>query len=261
MRPRLRILSLLALLVPFVFEGCSKDEYLPGLTGKMVGQLYTFSEFGKALDDHSQVKITAIGMDQTYTANSNREGRFELSELPTGTYELHFEKSGFGVLKQFGVQHLGGEPTILPFIDSYEHAYFLYEIPTTVITNLSIVNDSLSVFCSFKVPVQREHVRIKIYFSTSDNFSLSEAEYVEDKLTWNANGYFTGTLYFQNAPFKPGEIVYYKACPFTVVGVFQPLQNTRTIYGVDDYFDFESNATIYPGLGHESAQYSFVFPE
>lgn len=108
MRSCLRILPLLALLLPFVFHGCSKEDYLPGLTGKMVGHIYTFSQFGKLLDDHSQVKITAIGMDESYTVNSDQSGRFELTELPTGTYELHFEKSGFGVLKQFGVQHLGG---------------------------------------------------------------------------------------------------------------------------------------------------------
>jgi len=212
MRSRLFILPLLALLLPFIFHGCSKEDYLPGLTGNMVGQIYTFNEYGNLLDDHSKVKITAIGMDQSYTANSGQSGRFELSELPTGTYELHFEKSGYGVLKQFGVQHLGGSPTILPFVDSYEHSYFLYEIPTTTITNLSIINDSLTVYFSFTVPVQPDNVRIKLYYSTSDNFSLSEAEYVVTGTPWNANGYFTQTLYFQDAPFDPGETVYLKAC-------------------------------------------------
>lgn len=261
MRSHLRLLTLLILLLPFVFNACSKEDYLPGLIGKMVGQIYTFSEFGELLDDHSQVKITAIGMDESYTVNSDQSGRFELKELPTGTYELHFEKSGFGVLKQFGVQHLGGQPTILPKANSYEYAFFLYEIPTTTITNLSIVDDSLSVYCSFTVPVQLDRVRVQLYYSTSDNFSLSEAEYVEAKNLWNANGYFTSILYFQDAPFDPGETVYVKAGCINEVGIFQPLNNYRTIYGIDNYFDYESNTTIYPGLGHESAQYSFIFPE
>ncbi len=261
MRSRLIIFLLLALLLPFLYHGCSKEDYLPGLTGKMVGQLYTFNEFGNLLDDHSQVKITAIGMDQSYATNAERSGRFELSELPTGTYELRFERGGFGVLKQFGVQHLGGEPTILPKVNSYEYAYFLYEIPTTTITNLSIIDDSLTVYCSFTVPVQLDRVRVQLYYSTTDNFSLSEAEYVEAKNPWNANGYFTAKLYFQDAPFETGETVYLKAACINEVGLFQQMQNYRTIYGIDNYFDYESNTTIYPGLGHESAQYSFIFPE
>ena len=262
MRFRLLIGPLLTLLLPIIIHGCNKEEYLPGLTGKMVGQLYTFSEFGHVLDDHSQVKITAIGMDQTYSANSNRAGRFEISDLPTGTYELHFEKSGFGILKQFGVQHLGGEPTILPKVNSYEYAYFLYEIPTTTITNLSIVNDSLTVFFSFTVPVQLDHIRVQLYYSATENFSSSEAAYVDTRQLWNAGGYFTAKLYFQDPPFEPGEIVYVKACCINEVGIFQlAMQNYRTIYGTDNYFDYESNTTIYPGLGHESAQYSFIFPE
>lgn len=256
-------MSILFLLLPAIYLGCSKDDYLPGLTGNMVGYLYTFDEFGNLLDDHSHVKVTAIGMDQSYSRQSDFTGRFELEEVPTGTYELHFEKEGFGVLKQFGVQHLGGRPTILPFVDFYEHAYFLYEIPSTTITNLSIVNDSLTMYCSFTDSSPPEHVRIKIYYSTADNFSRSEAQYVETRWPWNAGGYFTETLhYFQDAPFVPGETVYFKACPITLVGAFQlPMQNYRTIYGVDDYFDYESNEIIYPGLGHESAEFSFIFPE
>jgi hypothetical protein len=95
-----------------------------------------------------------------------------------------------------------------------------------------------------------------------DNFVLSEAEYDHSAVPWNANGHFTETLYFQDAPFEPGQIVYIKACCIVEVGSIRPpMQNYRTIYGIDNYFDFESNLTIYPGLGHESAQYSFIFPE
>lgn len=242
--------------------GCSKEDYLPGLTGKMIGYLYTFDQFGNLLYDHSQVKVTAIGLDQTYAGHTDQNGRFELKDVPTGTYELHFEKSGFGVLKQFGVQHLGGNPTILPFIDSYEHAYFLYEVPTTTITDLGIVNDSLSFSCLFTVPLPPEHVRIKLYFSTKEDFARSEAEFTETERSWNAGDYYAGTLYFQDAPFNPGETVYMKACCLNVVGAIQlPMQSYRTIYGIDDYYDYESKQTIYPGLGDESAMYSFIFPE
>jgi hypothetical protein len=259
----LKIELVLILLTSSLFMGCTgEDEYLPNLSGNMVGYTYTFDEFGNLLDDHGQVKVTAIGLDQSYSRHSDAAGRFELEGLPTGTYELHFEKEGFGVLKQFGVQHLGGNPTILPSVSSYDRAYFLYEMPSSTITSMTLVDDSLSVDFSFSVPDPPSTVSIRIYFSASEDFTLATADYVEGATLWNAGGHYTHQLYFQQAPFEPGERVYFKACRYTEVGAFQPpMQYYRTVYGTGTYYDFERNETIYPNLGDESAQYSFIFPE
>jgi hypothetical protein len=261
-KPRLYVLSLAIFLLPAFYNGCSKEEYLPGLTGSMVGYLYTFDEFGNLLDDHSQVKITAFGLDHTYTAHSDEQGRFKLAEVPTGTYELLFEKNGFGVLKQFGVQHLGGKPTVLPFVDSYEYAYFLYEMPTTTIADIGILNDSITVTCSFTVTPPPDWLPLQIYYSRSSDFALSDAEFMERRSLWKSGDYYTGTLYFKGTPFEPGETVYCKACYYNTVGMFQPeMERWRSIYGVDTYFDYERNETIYPNLGDESAVFSFIFTE
>jgi hypothetical protein len=263
MKSRINMLLVLILLSPSLYVGCTKDnEYLPGLSGNMVGYIYTFDEFGNSLDDQSHVKVTAYGLDKTYSRQSDETGRFELEDLPTGTYELHFEKSGFGVLKQMGVQHLGGEPTILPFVNFYEQAYFLYEMPSSIITSMTLVYDSISVDFSFNVADPPNTVSIRVYFSTSENFTLTEAQYIEAAYLWNTGGHYYRRMYFQDTPFEPGERIYFKACRFTDVGVFQPpLENYRMIYGVGTYYDFERNETIYPNSGDESAQYSFIFPE
>ena len=147
MHPRHTVLLLLIFLAPCIFQSCSKNDFLPGLTGNMVDFVYTFDEFGSLLEDRSQVKVTAIGLDQSYSASSNSGGRFVLEDVPTGTYELHLKKEGFGTLKQFGVQHLGGKPTILLNNRDEEEAYFLYEMPASVIKHLHIVNDSIT--CEF----------------------------------------------------------------------------------------------------------------
>ena len=262
MKPQLVTRLLFILLISVIYIGCNKEDYLPGLTGSMVGYLYTFDEFGNLLDDHSQVKITAFGIDQAYTAHSDEQGRFKLAKVPTGTYELHFEKNRFGVLKHFGVQHLGGNPTILPSVNSYENAYFLYEKPTTSISNLTFMNDSVSVNMSFTTATSPDRIRVRFYFSTAEGFSSSEAEYTDTRYLWDVNGSYVGKLYFQDAPFKSGETVYVIARCIAEVGAFQlPMQNYRTIHGVDTYFDYENNETIYPGLGNESDRYSFIFPD
>jgi hypothetical protein len=59
---------------------------LPGLTGKLVGQLYIFSEFGNVLDDHSHVKVTAIGLNQNYSRQTDATGRFELESMKDPIY-------------------------------------------------------------------------------------------------------------------------------------------------------------------------------
>lgn len=262
MHPRHTIPLLLIFLAPCIFQACSKDDYLPGLTGNMVGYVYTFDEFGNLLEDRSHVKITALGLDQNYSANSNSDGRFVLEEVPTGTYELHLKKEGFGTLKQFGVQHLGGKPTILLNNRDDEQAYFLYEMPASVINHLNIVNDSITCEFTFAIiPNPSNSFPLRVYFSSVSNFTRQNAEFVEDVRIWRTDGKYWSRFHFYNTPFNPGETVYYKACRYTTPVDAQPPYQYWYVHGVDTYFDYELNETIYPNLGDESEQYSFTFPE
>lgn len=244
-----------------IFHACSKEEYLPGLTGNMIGFVYTFDEFGNYLNDPSNVKVTAFGMDQNYSTHSNSKGRFVLEEVPTGTYELHLKKEGFGTMKQFGVQHLGGKPTILLNNRDKEEAFILYEMPATVIEYLHLVDDSLTGEFTFGIPHPISSFHLRVYFSSSDNFDRKDAEYIENTRIWYTDGTFWGRFYFDETPFDPGETVYYKACRYTKINSFYPPYQSWYVSGVHTYYDYELNETIYPNLGDESEQYSFTFPE
>lgn len=263
MNLRKKTIILLFVLFPVFFMECSEEEgYLPGLTGNMVGFVYTFDEFGNLLDDHSDVRITAIGIDGQYAALTDSKGRFELKGLPTGTYEMHFEKEGFGVLKQFGVQHLGGKPTILLSNSSYKSAYFLYEMPTTEITNLTIENDSIYGEFLFTSQEDPQSVFLRLYFSTVNGFDRQSAQYVLNTGLRKNEGRFVRRLYFEDAPpFSPGEEVFFNASIYTWRTYIELPFDRRTVSGIDSYFDFENKETIYPNLGDESAQFSFIFPE
>jgi len=262
MRFRLCTLSIIILLLPSIYHGCSKEDYLPGLTGNMVGYLYTFDEFGNMLDDHSNVKITALGMHESYSTHSNSKGRFVLEDIPTGTYELHFEKEGFGVLKQFGVQHLGGKPTILLNSRDEEQSYILCKMPASIIDYLYIENDSMTCEFTFHIiPNPSSSFQLKVYFSSSDNFTRQNAEYIENVRIWYTDGKYWSRFHFDVTPFSPGETVYYKACRYTIPSYIQPPYQNWNVYGVYSYFDYELNETIYPNLGDESEQYSFTFQE
>ena len=159
------------------------------------------------------------------------------------------------MLKQFGVQHLGGKPTVLPY------AYFLFEMPQTTINNLTIENDTIYGDFTFAVQEQPQTILLRIYFSTFDGFTRQSAQYVKRQYLWKHNDRFKNRIYFEDAPFYPGEEIFFKACLYTWVTAIELPYDRRTVYGIDSYYDYENDETIYPNLSDESAQYSFIFPE
>jgi len=255
------IILLLILFHTIITQSCIKEDsdLLPD--GNMVGYVYTFSEFVELLEDHSGVFITTRSKSAYYQTITDRNGRFEFKNLPAGTYELNFVKEGFSILKHFGVKHLGGEPTILGMRFDYNYGsdpYFLREIPTTLIQSLYIRKDS--VFCEFdfKKPPP-EALFIELSFSLTDNFSLGSADFTTGAKVIRFGSVYKGKLSYTFSPFKTGDKVYFRGQvdPYSVGGV--KILNNRIVSGIQYYFDYENNKTIYPALGKESDQYSFIY--
>jgi hypothetical protein len=227
----------------------------------MVGYVFTFDEFSAEMTDHSGVLVIALGKDNAYRTFTDKNGRFEFDDLPAGTYELQFLKEGFGTLKQFGIQHLGGEPTIVDmnFLNtSYTPAYYLFQIPSTEITSLNIENSKFT--CSFKfVKEAPDYVGLTMYFSKVENFEVKDAQYVIPFQTFNKVGSRYISLDLGSFA-KPGEKVYVRASVRPVSPEIM-LFEKWIITGIDSYFDYESSQTIYPSLGKMSAQFSVTYPE
>jgi hypothetical protein len=242
--------------------GCKEEIILPDLEGSLVGFVYTFDEFANVFEDHSGVLITAYGRANISQTHTDARGRFEFRHLPSGTYELHIEKPGFGTMKQFGVQHLGGEATILglrfsPSTNS--SAYFIYQLPTTKILDLSFENDTLSGNFVFKGE-EPDILYLLVYLSDVPDFTGDETKEVIKLGLTKFNGNYQGPMYSKYLHFQAGETVYYRAAAMAWNGS-TIVDFNRYINGIDNYFDFESNQTIYPNTGDESSQFSFIFPE
>jgi hypothetical protein len=265
------ILIIITFYLSVVLENCTKSEFIPGLEGNLVGYVYSLDEFSHLLSDHSDVLVTTIGKNGMYRTYSDKNGRFEFENLPAGTYELHFFRSGFGTLKQYGIQHLGGEPTVLNMVFSHSSngsAFFLYKLPETEITYLNIANDSIYCRCSL-LGKNYDLFWIQLYVSLKDDFDSPSADLILTNLPMYEKGdLFSGQLYYDTylerrpgLPFKPGEKVHFRACASPRYGTTIALFNQRYLFGIDTYFDYENNRTIYPSLGKESSQYSYVMPE
>lgn len=250
------------LLIAILFVGCSRDEtLLPGLEGSLVGMVFTFDEFGNLLDDHSDVAVSALGPDKVYQTLTEPSGRYELKHLPTGTYELHFEKPGYGTMKQFEVQHLGGKPTIFGlgyYVIDNSYAIYLYELPTTTCTNLYVENDSLIGAFSFTGQIP-DRIGLQMYFSSVPDFSREEATCSFYRRLYNDEGIFRNTMTYWC--FESGEEVYCKAYILAEgPNFYLYFQNNVLIVGIDSYTDHETNETIYPSLGDEIPVFSFICP-
>lgn len=245
-----------------LYCNCEKG-FLPELEGSLVGYVYTFDEFANLLEDHSKVVVSAFGMQRVYQTRTDASGRFELMNLPVGTYELHFEKPGFGTMKQFGIQHLGGTPTILG-LSYVEHGYasyaiFIYQLPTTEILSLSIENDTLIAEFVFSGP-EPENIGLHMYFSTETGFALDHASYITNLSLFYSNGKYQCEAKTDRLPFSQGVTIYYRASVLSTVHTIRA-RGYNNIYGTDSYVNCENNSTIYPNLGDDSPEFSFILQE
>jgi hypothetical protein len=253
-----KLIPVIVTVLALIATGCKNTITQPDLTGSLVGFVYTFDEYANLQDDHSKVIVTALGMDH-FSTRTDKNGRFEFKDLPAGTYELNFEKEGFGTLKQFGIQHLGGKPTILgmSFDQSINgSAFFIYRMPTIEIANLSIEKDTLTAELVFSTATPEFHT-LQVYYSNKETFETSEAQLVNLVFLEKKNNLYKGKIYNTELHFTMGEKVYFRACELNRRSGITLYYN-KIIAGIDYYNDLTTNAIIYPNIGNESEQYSFV---
>jgi len=195
------------------------------------------------------------------TTYTDEAGRFEFTDLPTGTYEIVIHKPGFGTLKQFGIKHLGGMPTTLGLSFSPATsgvAFFIYQLPKTEILDLNVENNKFTAEFRFYAP-EPGNMSLLLYLSDKAGFLTSDArQTMTIHLRPNQKEY-SSSLNLAAFSFKPGEKVYYKACILNRKSGITDFGNMGII-GIDSYFDYTTNKTVYPNLGNASGQYSFIMP-
>jgi len=107
-------------------------------TGTLSGRLSLYNEFSWPVADSSGVTVQLKAGNNTRTATTDASGNYFFHELAAGTYNLTYEKTGFGTMKVFGVAHSPGSslPTIIPEI------YMLQTPLRTAIDSITITATS-----------------------------------------------------------------------------------------------------------------------
>jgi hypothetical protein len=248
-------LIIFSILIIALSLACSeKDEFEPYLEGDIIGYAFCYDEYGNDLEVYNGIKVvTEPG--RKYSAVTDKNGRYVLKHVLNGTYNLSFEKEGFGTMKMIGIQHLGGGPTIISYHYSNDYVVIFQNI-TTEITAMHYQNDSLIADLAFSGEYKEGIVYVRLLFSTTENFDLQSAEASKSTELWyrgiNYKSYYGDVS--KGLPFSPGETVYCKAAIYSDIYYYSDL------LWISKYYDFETGTIVYPNISNENYEFSFVMP-
>ena len=228
---------LLLLIVTVATCGCKEDDNDPQtpVSGAIKGQLKLSDEFGNDLSDFGGMKVS------TQTGEygvSNASGIYRIENLPTGDYDLSFEKAGFGTYRRFQIKVVAGSgETTLNGID------VLGAKSTTEISNLFItfnnVDSTFTMGCDINpVPSTSNPRAFRLFFSKEGDVSFQDFLFTPNN-TWTStvgNGVITGydRGNFYSNGFIPGDSVY--------VIAYGEAINTNT------YILPGTNSKVYPNI-------------
>jgi hypothetical protein len=243
-----------------VSVACKKEEiYTPNLKGSIIGSAFLYDEFGNPLNDNSGISISITGY-RNYYGMTDFYGRFEIKDVPTGTYIVTLEKEGYGLIKKYGIKHLGGTPTSL-VSSSYQVRKAFYLIPKSTIKfkEIRVSNDIIRATMVVPENSNLSFTYVRLYHSFTPGVEMNNSKFVQlapgtffkkDEIT---------IKWFNTYGFVPGTLIYCRAY----------IQVTPKIYDFEPTFDLEymsyedpeNHQLIIPSLGDASSEFSFVVPD
>lgn len=256
----LKNLSAICIVALLLLPSCSEeDEFSPYLEGDIIGYAYCFDEFGNEPEDFSGITVvTEPG--RKYSAVTDADGRYVLKGVINGTYNLSFEKEGFGTMKLFGIEHLGGKPTVMEYYYGNKAPFVFHNI-TTGITHLEYNNDTIRAEVTFSGQYRPDNLYIRVFFSDEADFNVNTAVATRNIVIFKQDNTYWRDISsdIESLPFEPGETIYSKACLYSATDAIM-LYNYYYISGLSTYYDLDTNNTIYPNLSNESNEFSFTMP-
>lgn len=267
---------------------CTKEQGLPGAAGaqgpagangkgsaadtaSIAGSLILSDEFCNIQNDASGVTVTLSNGSQLHTATSDVSGHYYFPGLTTGTYDLSFQRSGYGTMKIFGLSHFAGGTMPTPV-----QRIFMFQNPVkTAPDTLTLSsNTSTTVMLDLRLDTSSQQ-----YSELSSNLMI----FISKHKTVGPNDY---SVLLNSIIFADGSggynAYFYKS---DVLGLEDPINTGDTLYAVgyscnqsvrlasDDptnspyggagaggyYIDPQTGKIVYPDLSKPSNVVNFVF--
>jgi hypothetical protein len=231
----LYFISIVSILI--LMTGCKKGDIGPAgpsLTGDLIGYAFLYDVNGNQLVDNSSITVSIDG--NNISATTAADGRWVLSGIKTGTYNLTFTKAGYGTHKTIGMEFVGGG-------QAYYGSEYLYQIPSFTITGLSAttstgqVNIAGTLYGSLPTSYYRY---IRLFIGTSPTVSSDPKNYAFTNLVYayNSSTSFSSTIDKQTINYSgisSGQTIYIVAY-------------AASSYGYDSYIDITTGKYYYPSI-------------
>jgi len=97
--------SLLVIILAFAIFGCKDSVSSSGSPGNIIGYVQVYDTNYKLISNFSGVKVSLEGAP--YSTLSDASGKWQLSNVPAGTYGIVFSKDGYATQKQYDFEFTG----------------------------------------------------------------------------------------------------------------------------------------------------------
>ena len=244
----MRLLNYFNVIVVLLFVvSCSNQGDDDVVTKAAITGSVNLYDEGTTKADNSGMTVKVEGLNPAISAVTNSNGKYELGDVPFGTYTLVFEKAGYGTFKKAEIKHVAtGLPTVIAETPS------LGQVSTTQITALSAKTEggNLSVSVTTNPAGNAGNKRyIRFFYSGSPTVSAAEYLFASPAMIAQINPYTltVSKTDLTGMGFATGATVYVR------------------VYGdsfwSNEYSDAISRKKVYPNLNsNAAAAVSFVMP-
>lgn len=223
-------------------------------TSSIVGRVFTFNEFTRPIWPVDSVKITLhLGADSILETMADTAGYYQFHGIGTGTYNLSFNRNGFGEMKVFGQTHISGGT-----LNTTVQDVSLVQIPVLGVPDSAWFEPSTmpnTIGFRIKLPsggIEMTSRNYQVYFSK--HADVSDSNY----LVPGFYSYYLNKAYL-TPEFSPGDSIYARIYVFPKYFFIPTIGWLYTIRPDISYIDPASGEVVYPFRSKKSALARGVF--
>jgi hypothetical protein len=278
------------LAILFTFLSCTKEQGVPGPAGpqgpagangkgsstdtaSIIGNLSLVDEFSFFQSDASGVVVTLSSGSEQHKDTTDATGNYNFAGISTGTYDLSFQKPGYGTMKVFGLSHFGGGT-----LSTQVGYIIMMQIPVKTAPDIFTLASNNYASAIFGLRLDTSSLQ---YQQMSENFivfigknnTVSPSDYIINLANTNifvtpdGNGGYTVNFYKLTIPSLPypiatGDTLYAVAYTYNVWvhDRSNPQNQGYGGYGSESYYiDPQTGKIVYPNLSKPSNIVKFVF--
>ena len=184
---RLCLLTATAIVTVFLL-GCKKDPDPLYDNGMITGHIELYSPSIEIINGNN-VKIIAHGPYGSKSTISDPQGKYTLSGLGNGTYEIEFSKEDFGIFRRPGIQIFGYDTLSINALLYKKANYKMPQLSTLMTYSAFNEWDDHSVAIVTDIPGgDNEEMQIRVFLSDTKGVSFINYLYTEIPNVINRDG-------------------------------------------------------------------------